>query len=97
MGLSSAAVVPLGPNRSLHLVRAGRELVLLGVAEHGVTPIRRYTEAEAHELGLVTDDPATTSSTSASSQPAVVDPTRPAGPMTIGQLLDKLREKTVRR
>ena len=52
-GLSSQAVVPLGPNRSLHLVRAGRELVLLGVAEHGVTPIRRYTEAEAHELGII--------------------------------------------
>ncbi len=30
-GLSSQAVVPLGPNRSLHLVRAGRELVLVGV------------------------------------------------------------------
>jgi hypothetical protein len=28
-------------------VRAGRELVLLGVAEQGVTPIRRYTEQEA--------------------------------------------------
>src|SRR5918997_4950860 len=52
-GLSSQAVVPLGPNRSLHLVRAGRELVLLGVAEQGVTPIRRYTEDEAAELGLV--------------------------------------------
>src|SRR3712207_5018310 len=46
-GLSSEAVVPLGPNRSLHLVRAGTELVLLGVAEHGVTPIRSYTQAEA--------------------------------------------------
>ena len=35
-GLESVATLPLGPNRSLHLVRAGRELVLLGVAEHGV-------------------------------------------------------------
>ena len=93
-GLSSAAVVPLGPNRSLHLVRAGRELVLLGVAEHGVTPIRRYTEAEAEELGIVVPNE---SATSSSSTPAVVDPTRPTGPMTIGQLIDKLRQKTVRR
>ena len=53
-GLASQAVVPLGPNRSLHLVRAGRELVLVGVAEHGVTPIRTYTQIEAEELGLVT-------------------------------------------
>ena len=46
-GLQSTAVVPLGPNRALHLVRAGRELVLVGVAEHGVTPIRTYSEEEA--------------------------------------------------
>ena len=45
------ATLPLGTNRSLHLVRAGREIVLLGVAEHGVTPIRRYSEAEARALG----------------------------------------------
>ena len=48
--------MPLGPNRSLHLVRAGRELVLVGVAEHGVTPIRTYTEEEALELGLIGED-----------------------------------------
>ena len=45
--LETTAVVALGPNRSLHLVRAGRELVLVGVAEHGVTPIRTYSEDEA--------------------------------------------------
>ncbi len=30
VGLQHAATIPLGPNRSLHLVRAGRELVLVG-------------------------------------------------------------------
>jgi flagellar protein FliO/FliZ len=55
-GLESAAVVPLGPNRALHLVRAGRELVLVGVAEHGVTPIRTYSEEEALELGIIGED-----------------------------------------
>ena len=54
--LETTAVVALGPNRSLHLVRAGRELVLVGVAEHGVTPIRTYTEAEARALGLIPVD-----------------------------------------
>ena len=56
--LETTAVVALGPNRSLHLVRAGRELVLVGVAEHGVTPIRTYTEDEAIDLGLIGEDDA---------------------------------------
>ena len=30
--------------------------MLLGVAEHGVTPIKTYTEAEAIELGLDTPE-----------------------------------------
>jgi len=50
--LSSVANLSLGSGRSVQLVRAGRELVLIGVGEHGVTPIRRYTEAEAIEAGL---------------------------------------------
>jgi flagellar protein FliO/FliZ len=53
-GLEPLATLPLGGNRSLQLVRAGAEIVLLGVGEGGVTPIRTYTEAEAQGLGLVT-------------------------------------------
>ncbi len=89
-GLSSQAVVPLGPNRSLHLVRAGRELVLLGVAEHGVTPIRRYSEQEAEQIGLIGhgDD--------APSAPAGVPGAARSGPITIGDALEKLRSWTVR-
>jgi flagellar protein FliO/FliZ len=52
-GLSTEASLPLGPNRSVHLLRAGRELVLVGVAEHGITPLRTYTEDEALGLGLI--------------------------------------------
>ncbi len=55
-GLHSLASLPLGPNRSLHMVRAGREIVLVGVAEHGVAPIRAYTEEEAYEAGLIDAD-----------------------------------------
>ncbi|MDA0171077.1 flagellar biosynthetic protein FliO [Solirubrobacter taibaiensis] len=51
--LESIAQLNLGPNRSLHLVRVGGEIVLLGAAEHQVTPIRRYSEAEATALGLL--------------------------------------------
>lgn len=55
-GLASLASVPLGPGRSVHLVRAGRDLVLLGVAEHGVVPIRSYTQEEAFAAGLIDED-----------------------------------------
>src|SRR3954447_14528695 len=55
-GLHTLASLPLGPNRSLHMIRAGREIVLVGVAEHGVAPIRSYTEEEAFEAGLIGHD-----------------------------------------
>ncbi len=94
-GLSSQAVVPLGPNRSLHLVRAGRELVLLGVAEQGVTPIRRYTEAEAQQIGLIGADDDLTSAGTAGTATGTVAVARP-GAMTIGDALERLRKLTVR-
>jgi hypothetical protein len=37
-------------------VRAGRDLVLLGVAEQGVVPIRTYSEDEARAAGLIDED-----------------------------------------
>src|SRR5215208_2071647 len=52
-GLAAIATLPLGPSRSLQLVRAGRELVLVGVSEHGVTPVRTYSEDEAEAVGLL--------------------------------------------
>jgi flagellar protein FliO/FliZ len=52
-GLETIATMPLGPNRALHLVRTGSELVLIGTAEHSITPIRRYSEDEARALGLI--------------------------------------------
>ena len=55
-GLKTIATLPLGANRSIHLVRAGHEIVLVGAGEHGVTPIRTYGEAEARALGLLPDE-----------------------------------------
>ena len=64
-GLAPIATMPLGAGRSVQLVRAGQELLLLGVAEQGVTTLRSYTEAEAIAAGfelpgsnLVWEDPA---------------------------------------
>jgi len=55
-GLETLATLPLGANRSLHLVRLGAEVVLVGTGEGGVTPIRSYPEAEARALGLLPDE-----------------------------------------
>lgn len=53
LGLASMATLPLGSGRSLQLVRAGSDYVLLGVAEHGVVPVHRYSEQQAREAGLL--------------------------------------------
>jgi len=55
-GLETIATLPLGQNRAMHLIRAGDEVVLVGVGEHGVTPIRTYGEHEARALGLLAAD-----------------------------------------
>src|ERR1700761_537540 len=52
-GLAQMATLPLGQNRSLHVVRAGREVLVVGSGEHGVTPVRSYSEEEARALGLL--------------------------------------------
>jgi flagellar protein FliO/FliZ len=90
-GLQHAATIPLGPNRSLHLVRAGRELVLVGSAEHGVVPIRTYTEAEAIAIGLIEPEPDPDDDDASGRGP------RPSvGPPRRSGLLGRLREATTR-
>jgi len=88
-GLHTLATLPLGGTRSLQLVRAGREIVLIGIGEHGVTPIRTYGEAEARVLGLLEDDQAEIEP--APARPALPAPGRPA----LRRALDDLRAKTV--
>jgi flagellar protein FliO/FliZ len=51
-GLSQVASLPLGSGRSVTVVRAGREVIVVGVAENGVTPLRTYSEEEARRLGI---------------------------------------------
>ena len=86
-GLHTEATVPLGPNRALHLVRAGRELVLVGSAEQGVVPIRTYSEEEARALGLLAPREIT------AGDDAVAEPARGPG---LQAILDRLRERTIR-
>ncbi len=55
-GLTSVAALSLSSGRSVHLVRAGKDYLLLGSAEHGLMPIHRYTEQQALEAGLLSPD-----------------------------------------
>jgi flagellar protein FliO/FliZ len=80
--LETIATLSLGTNRSLHLVRVGGEIVLLGAAEHQITPIRRYSESEAHSLGLLEPPPLTLESLE-------VPAAKPKG------FMETLRSKTV--
>jgi flagellar protein FliO/FliZ len=101
-GLHSLAMLPLGPNRSLHMIRAGREIVLVGVAEHGVAPIRSYTEEEAFEAGLITpdDDDHSAGKAAKAAKPATPGVAAKPGFASAGQavsgVLEKLRQRTVR-
>lgn len=86
-GLESLATLPLGTNRSLHLVRAGDEIVLVGAGERGVTPIRSYTAAEARALGLLDND--------GGSAMQALEPEVFGKETKRGRLVDELRRRTV--
>jgi flagellar protein FliO/FliZ len=82
-GLSQVANLPLGSGRSVAVVRAGREILVVGVAENGVTPIRSYSEAEAIALGI--DVPAEQSENA-----------NPVDEKPLGRVLEGLRRMTAR-
>jgi flagellar protein FliO/FliZ len=95
-GLESTASVALGPNRSLHLVRAGNELVLVGVAENAVTPIRTYTEDEARAAGLLADDDDDLDDDLGATAASAAGQGKGLRGMTIGDALERIRKATVR-
>jgi flagellar protein FliO/FliZ len=102
-GLASVAALTLGSGRSVHLVRAGSDYVLLGSAEHGVVPIHRYTEQQAREAGLLADTAVGTDivpSTARRQLTAGNGSGRANDPMRMSSatgVVERLREWTVRR
>ncbi len=102
--LASMATLPLGSGRSLHLVRAGSDYLLVGSAEHGVVPIHRYTEQQARDAGLL-DAPESSEETDLAGPPSrggargmqIPGQTAPRAAALGGDLLDRLREWTVRK
>jgi len=106
-GLAAVATLPLGNGRSLHLVRAGSDVILVGSSEHGVAPIHRYTEEEALSNGVLSPggQEAVLRQAAVSLMPdgtPVPDPdgewrtiqTSPPG--SVSSILDVLRRMTVR-
>jgi flagellar protein FliO/FliZ len=84
-GLEHLATLPLAQGRSVALVRSGSDIVLVGISESGVTPIKVYTEAEAlmNGIALPSGDP--------------VDGTEVGAERRSGQsFMDVLRRLTVR-
>jgi flagellar protein FliO/FliZ len=90
-GLESVASIPLGTNRSLHLVRAGTELVLLGVADQAVVPIRAYREEEARALGLIGGADTIEADTASPSKP-----TPASAALALRDVFGRLQQRTVR-
>jgi flagellar protein FliO/FliZ len=82
-GLTSLATLPLGGGRSLALVRSGRDIVLVGVAEQGVTPIKTYSEKEAMAVGITLPEEASAAAADTAERP-------------FDRVLDQLRRLTVR-
>jgi flagellar protein FliO/FliZ len=88
-GLTALATLPLGAQRSLQLVRAGRELHLVGVSEHGVTPVRTYSEDEAEAAGLFDLE--------ADDMPDGGNGNGRKNGGVVSSVIDELRRRTVRR
>ena len=91
------STTPLGPNRQLHLVRIGDEVILVGSGEGGITPLRKFDEDEAVALGVI--DPAEAQLdvgfADALAGAGVPAPPRRAAMSNAG-LLDKMRTLTTR-
>lgn len=82
-GLEQVASLPLAAGRSVSLVRSGTDIVLLGVAEHGVSVIKTYSEAEARAAGIELPSEATADAADPAEKP-------------MDLVLNRLRRMTVR-
>jgi flagellar biogenesis protein FliO len=81
-GLVALATLPLGSGRSLALVRSGRDIVLVGIAENSVNVIKTYSEAEALANGIEV--------------PPELRPDFDQAERPMDKMLDQLRKLTVR-
>jgi flagellar protein FliO/FliZ len=89
---------PLGPNRSLHLVRVGEELVLVGSTDHSITSLARLGVDESAALvDLAPPGPRFGSSSGAHAGPGADDRARAVATANEATLVERLRALTTRR
>ena len=94
------STTPLGPNRSLHVVRVGEEIILVGSTDHAITALTRLGTDDL--VGLI-DVPPTTSTFGrnapppATGGPGVDDRIRAVSTSSDSALVDKLRSLTTRK
>jgi flagellar protein FliO/FliZ len=87
------ATTSLGPNRSLHLVRVGEEIVLVGSTDQSVAPITRIGAEDAAALaGSGAPEP-----TSFRGDPGAAARTRAQKSAADQSVVDRLRAMTARR
>jgi flagellar protein FliO/FliZ len=88
----------IGPNRTLHVVRVGEEILLVGSTDHTITALTRLGSDDL--VGLV-DVPPTTSTFGRNPPPAggpgVDDRVRAVTTSSDGALIEKLRSMTTRK
>lgn len=89
---------PLGPNRSLHLVRVGEELVLVGSTDHSITSLVRLGVDESAALvDLAPPGPRFGWDTGTHAGPGVDDRARAVATANEATLVERLRALTTRR
>jgi flagellar protein FliO/FliZ len=86
---------PIGPNRNIHLLRVGGELLLIGAGEGSITPLRSFSAGEAAALGVLAHDDATDLALAPASALALPAPAPAARPRRRG-MVDTLRELSAR-
>jgi flagellar protein FliO/FliZ len=90
------STTPLGPNRQLHLVRIGDEVILVGSGEGGITPLRKFDEDEAVALGVIDPSEGQVDVGFADALAGAGVPVAPRRPQTSASLLDRVRSLTSR-
>jgi flagellar protein FliO/FliZ len=90
------STTPLGPNRQLHLVRIGDEVILVGSGEGGITPLRKFDEDEAIALGVIAPEEQTLDTGFADALAGAGVPVAPRRTSQGSGVLDRVRALTSR-
>jgi flagellar protein FliO/FliZ len=86
--ISVIDTVGIGNQRSLHLVRVGDRVVLIGATDHAITALQELSAEEAEDAGLV--------DTAATADEIALALSQPPPEASSRGLIDSIRERTTR-